>query len=178
MGTIPTTRGSAAAASQAVTPRFEWPRRMNRFTGTGRSAAVRASIASIARATLLTMGQSGIHAGSPVAMYCRSAWRMSWPSGMPKSPALGMPSIVMHAMPAARAADSRVSPGPMSLPRKSIAASSATAHAGGGRTTLRECFHVVPCQACDVSATSNRVHPSCPDFDRSSQRNASSLALT
>ena len=125
MGTIPMTRGSAAAESQAVTPRFEWPSTMNRLTGAGSSEAVSASTASIARTTLLTMGQSGIHAGSPVAMYCRSAWRMSAPSGRPKSPALGMPSILMHATPAAWAADSRrVSPGPISRPRKSIAAGS------------------------------------------------------
>lgn len=70
MGAHPRTRGSAAAVSHVVQPRFEAPVRKKRSTFFESFSAVNACTASIPRIAARVMGRSAGQVSSFVSRYC------------------------------------------------------------------------------------------------------------
>ena len=69
IGATPDTRGSTAAVSHDVQPRFEAPATVNDVAGICQRSAANAWMASIARTALLTIGSSSGQSVSPPARY-------------------------------------------------------------------------------------------------------------
>ena len=67
MGATLATRGSTAAVSHDVQPRFEAPATVKASTRTLHRSRANACTASIARAALLTIGRSSGQSASPVS---------------------------------------------------------------------------------------------------------------